>query len=455
MLRARVLPARGPALPRQPRGTGLERARSSAGRRPRRDATCSRRRERQVRRLLAGESEPTLAGSRRLGRRPARHRSGAFPPTARWHYVNLDARTCRYDAAARLPRRRLRDRRDPGASRRSSPIAAGRCRSRAATHLKFLVHLVADVHQPLHAGGHDDKGGNRYQVSLRTDLVPTDLRTRSLRRRGDGHQPARGLGLRRAGVADLGERAYADRLDAVPWPPVAIDANGESRGLGRSSRAAWSMPARCIRSDTRWTLATSTRNVRWRNCVSAKRRTGWRHCSTTRSAAESRRVDAYLNRQVLARPADDVGGGHRARLSRELATADEQRQRGNAANAEALAQCRFGLGVDLRQPHARLQLHGGLLELRRHHPAGPTPRCPEVDQQWQAAAPGMHVEMRRIQRYRVPVEQRAVALAADRRLAQSRRRHAVERVAVWAGNQQRIRHAATSSSRPAFQRSSV
>ena len=30
--------------------------------------------------------------------------------------------------------------------------------------LKYLVHLVADVRQPLHAGYRDDRGDNTYQV---------------------------------------------------------------------------------------------------------------------------------------------------------------------------------------------------------------------------------------------------------------------------------------------------
>jgi hypothetical protein len=30
--------------------------------------------------------------------------------------------------------------------------------------LKYLVHFVGDVHQPLHAGYLDDKGGNTYQL---------------------------------------------------------------------------------------------------------------------------------------------------------------------------------------------------------------------------------------------------------------------------------------------------
>lgn len=32
--------------------------------------------------------------------------------------------------------------------------------------LKFVVHFVGDIHQPLHAGYRDDKGGNTYQVQF-------------------------------------------------------------------------------------------------------------------------------------------------------------------------------------------------------------------------------------------------------------------------------------------------
>ena len=30
--------------------------------------------------------------------------------------------------------------------------------------LKYVVHLVADIHQPLHAGYQEDRGGNSYQL---------------------------------------------------------------------------------------------------------------------------------------------------------------------------------------------------------------------------------------------------------------------------------------------------
>ena len=35
--------------------------------------------------------------------------------------------------------------------------------------LKYLVHLVGDIHQPLHAGWFSDRGGNGFQVNLNGD----------------------------------------------------------------------------------------------------------------------------------------------------------------------------------------------------------------------------------------------------------------------------------------------
>lgn len=85
------------------------------------------------------------------------------PRTARWHYV---AHTNRSSCALQ----------------RDQDCPDGRCvvdalmqqasvlRSRTASPqerlvaLKWVVHLVADVHQPLHAGFSDDKGGNTFQV---------------------------------------------------------------------------------------------------------------------------------------------------------------------------------------------------------------------------------------------------------------------------------------------------
>lgn len=84
------------------------------------------------------------------------------PSTAAWHYVNLprDA-DCHYDAARDCPDGQC----VVGAIQRQRKVLASTAsdaeRLRA---LKYLVHFVADVHQPLHAGYADDRGGNKYQV---------------------------------------------------------------------------------------------------------------------------------------------------------------------------------------------------------------------------------------------------------------------------------------------------
>ena len=83
------------------------------------------------------------------------------PSTAPWHYVNFSRETCVYEQA--------RDCSDSkcvvGASERQSKILASAAtdEERLAA-LKYLVHFVGDVHQPLHAGYLDDKGGNTYQL---------------------------------------------------------------------------------------------------------------------------------------------------------------------------------------------------------------------------------------------------------------------------------------------------
>ena len=77
-----------------------------------------------------------------------------------WHYVNL-ARDARYGDTEPNPsgdivrgiEHCLAVLRDP-----ASP------RSERVFYLKFLVHLVGDLHQPMHVGRPDDRGGNDFQV---------------------------------------------------------------------------------------------------------------------------------------------------------------------------------------------------------------------------------------------------------------------------------------------------
>lgn len=174
--------------------------------------------ESAVRTLLAGEPEPTLAGVANWADTLRTTDPENFKRTSHWHYVNLPDHSCSYDAA--------RDCADGqcvvGAIQTQRAILADRHQPREARRdaLKFLVHLVGDVHQPMHAGNRGDKGGNQFQISLRTDLAPEAY---ARNRYTDG---VMGTNLHAIwdyyilAAAGLDEPQYAARLDTLPWPPL-------------------------------------------------------------------------------------------------------------------------------------------------------------------------------------------------------------------------------------------
>lgn len=84
--------------------------------------------------------------------------------TASSHYINFGNSQCRYDATRDCAGGQC----VVAAIDRYARILGDRSQSRArrAEALRFVVHFVADVHQPLHAGYRRDRGGNRYQVQL-------------------------------------------------------------------------------------------------------------------------------------------------------------------------------------------------------------------------------------------------------------------------------------------------
>ena len=158
-----------PRLLPRPR-TGLERASATAWSANWPNATSARPPRRRSSALLAGEPDPTLAGVATWADTLRNNDPERFKQTSRWHYVNTPpapaptqpARDCPDGncvvGAIEQQRAILADRRQPLAARRDA--------------LKFLVHFVGDVHQPMHANNRADKGGNDFQVSLRTDLEP-------------------------------------------------------------------------------------------------------------------------------------------------------------------------------------------------------------------------------------------------------------------------------------------
>lgn len=118
----------------------------------------------EVARLLAGEADPTLAGVSAwadevrakdpvLGRR-----------SAPWHYVTLHSPDCAYARATDCANGDC----VVGAIEAQAAILADRRRLLAERRqaLKFVVHFVGDVHQPLHANNKGDKGGNTVQIRV-------------------------------------------------------------------------------------------------------------------------------------------------------------------------------------------------------------------------------------------------------------------------------------------------
>lgn len=82
--------------------------------------------------------------------------------TAAWHYVNFPrGEPCQYQAA----RLCIEGNCVVGAlEKQVALLASAASDAERLVALKYVVHLVADVHQPLHAGYFDDRGGNSYQL---------------------------------------------------------------------------------------------------------------------------------------------------------------------------------------------------------------------------------------------------------------------------------------------------
>ena len=120
----------------------------------------------EVARLLAPEHDRTLADIATWADelRGDKARQALWRSTRGLHYVNFPRGDCHYVA----PRDCRGGQCVVAAIGRYAAILGDRTRPDAERReaLKFVVHFVGDVHQPLHAGYGDDRGGNRRQVRM-------------------------------------------------------------------------------------------------------------------------------------------------------------------------------------------------------------------------------------------------------------------------------------------------
>ena len=119
----------------------------------------------EVRRLLATERLQSLTDVASWADDLRRSDPTLGRRSAKWHYINFGSSDCRYKPA--------RDCRNGDcvveALRTQAAILADRTRSDAERlqALKFVVHFTGDIHQPLHAGFGNDRGGNTVQIQYR------------------------------------------------------------------------------------------------------------------------------------------------------------------------------------------------------------------------------------------------------------------------------------------------
>jgi hypothetical protein len=124
------------------------------------------------------------------------------PETYNWHFVNIPYSEQTYTPSRDCPPSPRGDCVVAELERARRDVSDGSLpRERRAEALKFLIHLVGDVHQPLHAIDNHDRGGNDIPVSVAGQ--PADRAPLNLHAAWD----SRLMSLR-----GLAETAYADTL---------------------------------------------------------------------------------------------------------------------------------------------------------------------------------------------------------------------------------------------------
>lgn len=119
------------------------------------EAQLSPAERKEVNRLLALEPRETLAS---ISTWADEHRN---PATAAWHYINFPRDSCSYEANRDCPDGKCVV---AAIEKQLEVLKNDADDKKRLISLKYLVHLIGDIHQPLHSGYRDDRGGNTYQL---------------------------------------------------------------------------------------------------------------------------------------------------------------------------------------------------------------------------------------------------------------------------------------------------
>jgi len=143
-----------------------------------------------------------------------------FGYTSPWHYQNIDV--CKpFDANAKCPDGQCVTAQIPrqlaiAADRRASPAAR-------AQALAFVVHMVGDMHQPLHIGEKNDRGGNDVRAAYGNKTPPR-------------------MNLHRIWDSELAERALTEPRAITPLSPTIAERRDWARGtIADWARESWEL----------------------------------------------------------------------------------------------------------------------------------------------------------------------------------------------------------------------
>ncbi len=95
----------------------------------------------------------------------------AWEKSKHWHYINIDDNQ-QFSNLERSTEGDLLSALQSFSTQLQNPQLSHR---RQVEALAFITHLVADIHQPLHVGRRDDRGGNNIEVKWLKSSKPTNL----------------------------------------------------------------------------------------------------------------------------------------------------------------------------------------------------------------------------------------------------------------------------------------
>ncbi|WP_312709796.1 S1/P1 nuclease [Stenotrophomonas sp.] len=161
----------------------------------------------EVDRLLALEPGATLASIAPWADQLRAKDPGLGRRSAGWHYVNIAEEGCQYAPATHCKNGNC----IVEALKAQSAILGDHSLTdgERLQALKFVVHMVGDVHQPMHAGYGHDKGGNDFQLQFGN--------------RGTNLHSLWDSGM--LNIRKLDDAGYLPVLRALPAPKLARQSN--------------------------------------------------------------------------------------------------------------------------------------------------------------------------------------------------------------------------------------